>query len=747
MGLAACGEEAAEEQACQSNKEYFKKKVWVGVLQNKCYSCHSASGVAKHTKLVLQPSAQTGYNIANLKSFTEAAAYEVEGKSILLQKPLGKLDHQGGAILKADSEDFKIIQSMLERIKKPVECADTLTVESHFTPKDTVQMDGKEALRRTTLNLGGRLPTAEEYKLIEEQGDAGFDSVIENLSKEDVFYERIEEMFNDMFLTNRYVGSNRAVDLLDRDIFPDARWYNDDERDNSSLDPEFVEKAKRHTNNSVAREPLKLISYVVKNNKPFTEILTANYILVNPYSAFVYGIKDLKFDNPLDENEWKEGTIPGQSHAGVLTSPMFLNRFPTTATNRNRHRARMVYSFFLATDVMALAERPLDPTSIEDFNPTLYNPSCVSCHTSIDPVAGAFQNWNGQGTFSPPENGWFEDMRPPGFEAFTIPFDQRMNSLPWLGAQFAADRRFATATVYNLYKGITGHEVLNPLTNDQKLFDEEIKGQEVQQKFFEATAQKFIDSNYNLKVVIAEIVKSPYFRMKNLAEGASEGRRAQHSGIGTGRLLTPEMLHRKVEAVTGFAWSNRYNSDQNLLLRENDYRILYGGIDSDDVTQRITAPNGIMANIQWRMANEMSCKVTGHDFAKDAGDRLLFPHIERKFEPEDENGFVVQEAVNAIRKNIQHMHWHFLGEQLAMDDPEIDRTYNLWYDTWKEGKAAVKAEEQSRDVHYACRAEKDPYTDMDYPEDRRVRNDSTYTVRAWQAVVAYMLADYKFLYE
>ncbi len=43
--------------------------------------------------------------------------------------------------------------------------------------------------------------------------------------------------------------------------------------------------------------------------------------------------------------------------------------------------------------------------------------------------------------------------------------------------------------------------------------------------------------------------------------------------------------------------------------------------------------------------------------------------------------------------------------------------------------------------------ERDPITGEDLPEERRVRRDEDYTMRAWMAVVTYLLSDYDFLYE
>ena len=89
-------------------------------------------------------------------------------------------------------------------------------------------------------------------------------------------------------------------------------------------------------------------------------------------------------------------------HAGILNTTVFLNRYPSTATNRNRARARWTYYHFLGLDIEKSAARTTDPVALADTsNPTMHNPACTVCHTVMDPVAGAFQNYG--------DAGWYRD--------------------------------------------------------------------------------------------------------------------------------------------------------------------------------------------------------------------------------------------------------------------------------------------------------------------------------------------------
>ena len=160
-------------------------------------------------------------------------------------------------------------------------------------------------------------------------------------------------------------------------------------------------------------------------------------------------------------------------HAGVLNTHSFLNRYPTTDTNRNRARSRWTFYHFLGVDIEKSASRTTDPEALADTdNPTMHNPACTVCHELLDPVAGAFQNYGNDGKyrdghlgrdalpdsykFSNQENTddsysyqagdtWFRDMRAPGFDGGLVIILIILFS--WLGERIANDPRFATAAI------------------------------------------------------------------------------------------------------------------------------------------------------------------------------------------------------------------------------------------------------------------------------------------------------------
>jgi hypothetical protein len=255
-----------------------------------------------------------------------------------------------------------------------------------------------------------------------------------------------------------------------------------------------------------------------------------------------------------------------------------------------------------------------------------------------------------------------------------------------------------------------------------------------------------VESGYKLRTVIKGVIQSPYFRAKGVQSNAISPEHAPfHESLGTAQFLTPELLDKKIEAVLGYPWTRGFDT-RRLLLDLNEYQIYYGGIDSDGVTSRITAPNGLMSSVATRMAFEMACRTGARDFVLPAETRLLFPLVEPSYEPEDENGFNIPAGEAAIKANIVHLFKRILDEDLNAEDEEVIAAYDLWVGTWRAGKANVVAQTENRDVPGSCQVNNDYFTNEQLPEEQRFRSDPNYTVRAWNAVLAYLLSDARFLH-
>jgi hypothetical protein len=721
---------------CYSTRDFFADRVWAPLMAGNCAMCHEPTGVAaeKGAKFRLLTAVYPGFIEANVENIRSLKGYEYEGVPLLLAKPTGVVDHGGGMVLDPDSELHDDLAELLVQLDDPIECP--ATAPSAAFP-DVQLLTPEQTLRKAALHLVGRLPTAEERAAVADGGEAALRAALDVFMTEDAFYERLAEIYNDVFFTDTYLTRD-GVNTLNATTpdWPNVLKYFD------KIDVMPADQ-KARIKYAVSREPLSLVQYVVRNDLPFTDILLAPYTVFTPDSAFLYGV-DITFDDPKDPKELKPGTLKvtrngkelGFPHAGVLTSPMWLNRFPTTPTNRNRHRARKVYDQFLATDVLALASQAIDPAAGSNFaNPTRDAAECAKCHRVVDPIAGAFQAFdknNQELLLDPPV--WFPEMFAPGYGNELMPTDEFDTGLQWLAQRVAHDPRFSLATVYTVYRALTGRKPI-PYPTDSKHPDYKplLAAWEVQDEALRAISGEFIASNYNLKLIVREVILSPYFRGVNMARAPTDIREAELVAVGTGRLSTPELLSRKIQAIAGVRWGG---TGSDLLLGE--YKILYGGIDSFDVTQRLGDINQIMASVATRMALEIACTATAFDFTKPPAERLLFPMVDTADNPE-----INEEA---IRNNLVYLHDRILGDTVGPNDPAVDASYALFADTLAQGVKAIADDTESTSLG-SCQALKDPTTNTDLPAERQIKTDDTYVIRAWQAVIVYLLSDYEFLYE
>jgi hypothetical protein len=363
-------------------------------------------------------------------------------------------------------------------------------------------------------------------------------------------------------------------------------------------------------------------------------------------------------------NRYLGGGIPiSMPHAGVLNTPAYLARYPSTATNRNRARSRWTYYFFLGVNIEKLASRTQDPDALADKNnPTMNNPNCTVCHVVMDPVAGAFQNygdigfyrdeWGGNdslpGTYkwgedSPYQEGdtWYRDMRVPGFGTEVAPNPD--NSLQWVGQLIAQDPRFASGTVKFWWPAIFGRLPLEaPEESSDADFAAKLLAFETQSGFIKSVADDFREGRlgsrgpYNLKDMLVELVMSPWFRAGGLRDSVSEQQRlALEAGyVGSEKLLTPEQLDRKTESITGYVWQKHEDVVGNPRsgLRHH-YRMYYGGIDSDGIARRSTEITSVMSNVVAAMAAESACPITTNELLMPDSSRRLFAGLDPNDSP------------------------------------------------------------------------------------------------------------------
>ncbi len=810
----------------ESVSSLFSEYVSSPVVQSKCIYCHVADGISGHTRLVLLPSTEADHVAQNLETFRAFVETVEDGADRILAKIQG-VGHGGGVQVPSGSPEFANMERFL-RLLGGGGGTSGLSPETLF---DAVTMASPEkTLRRATLIFAGRLPTPEELASVADGEISSLRRAIRGVMQGPGFHEFLIRASNDRLLTDAHLyfalgpfndpGRGFFVDLTNY-RWTLAKAASDRGYENIFRDPNY-----QHWDDTlqygISRAPLELIAHVVENDRPYTEILTADYIMANPVVAAAYGATT-QFDDPEDPEEFRPTRIanyyrtdqskvsvrdrfgqrivnPGNlrtdyPHAGILNTTVFLRRYPTTPTNRNRARSRWTYYHFLGLDIEKSASRTTDANALSDTNnPTMNNSACAVCHRVMDPVAGAFQNYGEEGLYrdnrggldslaflykfpqdgteSPYQTGdtWYRDMREPGFDGELAPSPD--NSLQWLARHMVADPRFAEAAVRFWWPAIMGADVASPPEDER---DADYEGQllasaaqlaEIRQ-LAEAFRQGFSpDRPYNAKDLLAEIALSPWFRAESITESDPVRDRALRDA-GVERLLTPEELERKTEAITGYVWGRILRrwpgggtSNLNAAsARSSAYELAYGGIDSDGIPVRAREMTPLMATVAQSHAVQVSCPIVQREFfIWPESSRRLFRGFDLQSMPDTDHG------ATAIKNKLVELHTTLLGVTPAINSPDIEDAFRLFVEVRDRNS---RTERTSFPGNFTCAWWQDVsyldglgddiftydywgYSRLDHDRARPLMpnrmDDPNHLARAWVVTLAYLLTDYRYLH-
>ncbi len=818
------------EAEAESASSFFLNHISEPIVQAKCVNCHVEGGVSGHTRLILHPASNAGHAALNLAVFQNFLADVEDGGSLILNKIQG-VGHGGGIQVPTGSDDFANMETFLSLLGYGGDSGSGLSPDTLF---DTVTMASPgKTLWRAALIFGGKIPTREERAAVEKGTEEDLRTAIRNRMTGPGFHEFLIRASNDRLLTDQHLGlfenvisygARRFVDLVnlhwtkamaarDRGFYD--RWY----------DREFL-RWWESLQFGIARAPLELIAHVVEKDLPYTEVLTADYIMANPMASEAYGgsteFKDvddwLEFapseivsyyrdnDSKVLERDPEIGVRvldPGNlstdyPHAGILNTTVFLLRYPTTPTNRNRARSRWTYYHFLDLDIEKSASRTTDPVALADTNnPTMNNSACTVCHSVMDPVAGAYQNYGEEGQYrderggldsldeyykEPPDGGytpyrrgdsWYRDMPEPGFNGLIAPDSE--NSVQWLAEQIVADDRFAAATVKFWWPAIMGVEVAAPPEDENDSgFEGMLLASNAQTAEVERLAEAFRTGiaggdPYNLKDLLVEIVLSPWFRAESVSDD-DPVRTVALQDAGVERMLTPEELAWKTQAITGYSWGRKptrtsnleYGKSVNWLTDSEDYRLLYGGIDSGAVTERADDMTATMAAVAQSHALESSCPIVQREFLLLPDEnRRLFGGIDQNVSPNSERD------ARKIREKLVELHEKLLGVIVSADSPDVETAFRLFVETWEHKR---KTREWWRDEWIDCelndrwyfegiaddvlQTNEDGGLDYDWERVHEVLDDADWRdrgrrdpiVQTWVVVLAYLLTDYRYLF-
>ncbi len=649
-------------------------------------ACHRADGPAAATPLnFIAGNDQSSSNENVFRTYITSSELAYQR---LLSKVKGELEHGGNSVLSSGSSEYKDLEQFV------FDVAGVNNGQQNNTDffQSLERAPTAQILRRASILLAGSLPTENEISQA-EQGEEVLRDVLRALMQGENFHNFLIRSANDRLLTDGFLEQSS----LNLDIFDPFNLFYPNLANRKVVVEEQAELEQfyywlRQFNYGVVRAPLELIAYVVENDLPYTEILTADYTMVNSHSNEIFN-SGLDFTG-LDYRQFKKGKNRGQifldrnfvgnfienigvevaghsgfleyPHTGLLNDPVFLNRYPSTETNRNRARARWTYYHFLGIDIEKSASRTTDPVALADTNnPTLNNPNCTVCHSLLDPLAGAFQNYGDEGfyrnsfggldalpeTYKMPEGGaqtpyidgdtWYRDMLSPGYRQNLAPSAE--GSLRWLAEQIIADIDFAKSVVRFWWPALMTENLIEaPENSSDSFYADDLQLYRAQQAFINQLAEQFSQgiaggTPFNLKDMLIELVLSDWFSAGIVTEPLNENRVRQLQSVGIGRLLTPEELEQKTRAVTGIAWGEvdaDWTLDGKFSRLDEQYKIYYGGVDSVGITQRARELNSLMSNVALAQAVSVSCPAVIFDFNKPEQEKLIFKSVDRHYAPD-----------------------------------------------------------------------------------------------------------------
>jgi hypothetical protein len=477
-------------------------------------------------------------------------------------------------------------------------------------------------LRRLSLDLRGVLPSVAELDQVE--ADAGAISTLRDSFLEDArFEERLVMLLGERWHT-------RVDEFLIYYVEYQALAYD--------ATNEY------HFERAIGEEPLRLMARIAAEDRPWTEIVTADYTIANETLAAIWPI------SRPEGSGWLESSYTdGRPGAGVLSTSGLWWRYYTTISNYNRGRAAAISRLFLCEDYLS---RPVsftnqvalvDASGIESALRS--NPYCMGCHSSLDPVASTMfgfwvaneYNATEMHTYHPEREklGSYLIGQDPGW--YGLPLE----GLDHMGRQIAVDPRFARCTAESFAGTLWRREVsLEDFTR------------------IEGFRQAYLAGGEQLKPLLKAITDSAVYQAGSLTEAASE---LQLQEENTSRLMDVSLLRSVLLDLTGVSWS--FEGFDMLDSDTYGFRILGGGVDGSLVTSPQRTPSLTWSLVVERAAEQAFTAGIGPALA---GDTALFAGVRQGTLPDDAT----------FGEELGILYWRFYG--LRADESWKTAITELW---------------------------------------------------------------------
>jgi len=521
--------------------------------------------------------------------------------------------------------------------------ADTPNPTDEIGIESDTDLTSPEIALRLAMALKGTRPTL--YELEKVENDAGYiNQLVDDWLKAPEFGETLRDLHHEIWKIRSDLTFFPTVG--DLDAMGAGIW---------------------EVNQDIYEAPLRLIQDIVVNDQPYTQILTADYLLASDYVATVWDVVEAPNagvgevsdgDSSWRRMRWSDGRPP----AGILSSSALFARYPSNGQNFHRGRAQVVANALLCHDYFD-REVPIDG-SVDLSDPEavstafVENPACASCHHTLDPLASYFWGHRGVlllGQISTYPISWYTSgheilwqkttKQPTGF------YGDLGGDLHTLGEKIAADPRFARCTVERFWAWFT-----------------QAPRSEMKFSTRETLIRTFVESGYSAKALIRGIVLDPDFHKAASGDGESA------EEIRGYLKLRPDQVIRLFDSLLNFQWTAQLEEilpagvlGKVDLLRSEvlGFRSLFGGIDGFYASTPVHTTSITASLVLEQMAGHAAARLVPAVLAGEEESELL-SMIEKPWADEVE-----------LRDWLADLHFRLFAQRLKGDSEEISETYEL----------------------------------------------------------------------
>lgn len=497
--------------------------------------------------------------------------------------------------------------------------AETAAAATALVPLDDVRL-----LRRMSLDLRGTLPTIDEIEQVRAD-PAALDALRDSFLLDPRHEERLVTLFTELLRTRldeyqvRYYDYGLPVDM-------ECRFEA-----------------------SIGEEPARLMARVAAEDRPWSEIVTADWTMANEILA---GAWPLEWE--VGEAGWRQTRYTdGRPAAGVLSTNGLWWRYVTSRSNANRSRAAAMADLLLCMDYLGRPVTFSTTPSLADADGTALAlatvPECIACHSAVDPLASALFGFYPSIDYNPEELGNYHPEREAsGIDVLGVTpsyFGTPIAGLSELGPAVADDSRFYSCTAENMASLLWRRELVSEdFATVDGLREALILGD---------GASGAPAATARLSALLKAITDTPEYRAGGLRAEASDEDAEREN---TARLMTADLLRSALQDWAAFRWD--FGGCDQLANDDYGYRVLLGGADGDKVTTPQQLPGLTWALGLKRLAQGVGVTIADREIQRPppAHPALTRPnqvlrHVERQDRPGDA----------AFTAQLEELHWTLLG--------------------------------------------------------------------------------------